>query len=59
MDAAQRERAGRFATLRNLIAGSLADVAVYRIRRTQVTVIIAGQDAHGDTVSLRTTLVET
>lgn len=59
MDADQRERAGRFAALRDLIASVLTDVAVYRIGRTQITVIIAGQDARGDTVGLRTTRVET
>jgi len=59
MDDDQRERAGRFATLHNLIDCSLTDVTVYRVGKTQIAVIVAGQDAHGDTVGLRTTLVET
>lgn len=59
MDTDQRERAGCFATLHNLIASLLTDAMVYRVGRVQVAVFIAGQDAHGDTVGLRTTLVET
>lgn len=59
MEESQRERAGRFAALRDLITSLLTDVVVYRVGRTQITMIVAGQDARGDTVGLRTTLVET
>ncbi|MEN9937677.1 MAG: hypothetical protein RLZZ387_4256 [Chloroflexota bacterium] len=58
-DDAQRATAARFATLRDLIADRLTDVAVYRLGRIEVAVIIAGRDQAGATVGLRTTQVET
>lgn len=58
MDDRQRAQAGRFAELRDLIAKELADVAVYRLGRTRIAVVIAGA-AGGATVGLRTTVIET
>ncbi|HWQ15685.1 MAG TPA: nuclease A inhibitor family protein, partial [Roseiflexaceae bacterium] len=59
MDEGQRAQAARFAALRDLIAARLRDVVVYRVGRVRITVLIAGQDAAGATVGLRTTLIET
>jgi hypothetical protein len=59
MDADQRAAAARFATLRDLIAATLSGVVVYRVGRIQITAIITGVDAVGNTVGLRTTLIET
>jgi hypothetical protein len=58
-DDAQRAAAARFAALRDLIAARLTDVRVYRLGRIQITAIIVGVDAAGETVGLRTTLIET
>jgi Nuclease A inhibitor-like protein len=58
-DPTQRTAAARFADLRDLIATTLADLVVYRVGRISITVIIAGVDAVGNTVGLRTTLIET
>ena len=58
MDDGQRAQAARFAELRDLIARELADVAVYRLGRTRIAVVIAGA-AGGATVGLRTTVIET
>lgn len=58
-DDAQRAAAARFAALRDLIAARLADAVVYRLGRIQITAIIAGADAAGNTVGLQTTLIET
>lgn len=58
MDDRQRAQADRFAELRDLIAKELADVAVYRLGRTRIAVVIAGA-AGGATVGLRTTVIET
>ena len=59
MDDGQRTQAARFGQLRDLIAARLTDVVVYRVGQIQITVIIAGADASGTTVGLRTTLIET
>jgi DNA-binding MltR family transcriptional regulator len=58
-DEGQRAAASRFASLRDLIAATLADLVVYRVGRIQITVIIAGADSDRNTVGLRTTLIET
>ncbi|MBX0331543.1 nuclease A inhibitor family protein [Oscillochloris sp. ZM17-4] len=58
-DDAQRAAATRFAALRDLLAARLADITVYRLGRIQITAIILGQDTAGDTVGLRTMLIET
>jgi hypothetical protein len=59
MDEDQRAQAARFAELRDLIAARLRNVVSYRAGRTKIAVVIAGQDAAGATVGLRTTLIET
>jgi hypothetical protein len=49
----------RFAALRDTIAALLHHVVVYRLGRIQITAVIAGVDAAGDTVGLQTTQIET
>jgi O-acetyl-ADP-ribose deacetylase (regulator of RNase III) len=58
-DDAQRAAAVHFAALRDLIAARLTDVRVYRLGRIQITAIIVGVDAAGETVGLQTMLIET
>lgn len=55
----ERATAARFAKLRNTIAARLTDVVLYRVGHIQITVIIAGRDASGAIVGLRTTAIET
>lgn len=59
MDDQQRAAAARFAGLRDLIAASLSDVTVYRLGHRRISAIIAGKDAAGQIVGLRTTQIET
>lgn len=59
MDERERAQAARFGQLRELMAEKLRDPQVYRVGRTKIAVIIAGQDAAWQTVGLRTTVIET
>lgn len=59
MDERERAQAERFAALRDLVLAQLTNVEVYRLGQRKIAVIIAGQDAAGATVGLRTTLIET
>jgi hypothetical protein len=59
MDDGQRATAGRMAELHKRIAEVLDDVVVYRLGRIRITVVIAGKDAAGAVVGLRTALIET
>lgn len=55
----ERATTARFAQLRDTLTAHLGDLVAYRVGRIQITLIIAGRDASGAIVGLRTTLIET
>ena len=59
MDAGERARAARFATLQRTIADHLADPVVYRVGARAIAVFLVGETANGCVVGLRTTVIET
>ena len=56
---AERKSAARFAALAELLAARLADPAVYRVGRVELTVLILGRLPDGRVGGLRTSVVET
>lgn len=55
----EKERAARFSEIFSAITNGLTDVRLYRSGTTRVEVIVAGSDANGDLVGIRTQAVET
>lgn len=58
-DAAERAQVARFALLADLLATRLAEPAVYRVGRVELTVLILGRLPDGRVGGLRTSVVET
>lgn len=58
-DAAELARAARFAALGRLFARLLTDRSYYRVGSVEVHVFLVGVDGDGETVGLRSVLVET
>lgn len=55
----QIERAKKFLELKELLEGSLSDLAVYKFGETRLAIYIVGRDKDGELLGLRTEAVET